>query len=98
MGSTWAMTASSVLLAVTMLLVILLFLFLGGLLHLFAFQKGAQWQNVVINGNEVSRLFLNGKDITADKLFPAMALKFTTTSLPLITTPMCRKTGVSRTA
>jgi len=63
-------------LAVTMLLVILLFLFLGGLLHLFAFQKGAHWQNVVINGSEVSRLFLDGKDITADKLFPAMALNY----------------------
>src|SRR4029079_17331739 len=51
-------------------------LFLGGLLHLFAFQKGAQWENVVINGSEVSRLFLDGKDITGDRLFTGMAMHY----------------------
>ncbi|WP_430900760.1 MULTISPECIES: sodium:solute symporter [unclassified Paraflavitalea] len=56
--------------------VILLFLFLGGLLHLYAFQQGAQWQTIVENGKEVTKLMLNGVDVTADKLFPAIAIGY----------------------
>lgn len=61
-------------LGVILLAVILLFLFLGGLLHLYAFQIGAEWQVQSVNGKEVTRLMLNGRDITADKLFPALAI------------------------
>lgn len=49
-----------------MLVVILLFLFLGGIMHLYAFNLGAVWQE--------GKLVLNGTDITNDKLFPALAL------------------------
>lgn len=63
-------------LGVIMLVVILLFLFLGGLLHIYAFQQGAAWQTDVINGKEVTRLILDGKDLTADKLFPGIALNY----------------------
>jgi SSS family transporter len=55
-------------LGVTMLVVILLFLFLGGIMHLYAFEKGATW--------EAGKLMLEGKDITNDKLFPALALQY----------------------
>jgi Na+/proline symporter len=48
-----------------MLVVILLFLFLGGLY--------AESQGAVL---ESGKLMLNGKDVTADKLFPAMALNY----------------------
>jgi SSS family transporter len=51
-----------------MLVVILLFLFLGGIMHLYAFEKGATWQN--------GKLILDGLDITNDKLFPTLALQY----------------------
>ena len=56
--------------------VIMLFLFLGGLLHLFAFSKGAAFTDIAQNGITVKKLMLHGKDITADKLFPAMAMNY----------------------
>jgi Na+/proline symporter len=60
--------------AFVMLGVILLFLFLGALLHLYAFNLGAAYQTITENGKEVTKLMLDGKDIGADKLFPTMAL------------------------
>jgi Na+/proline symporter len=63
-------------LAVIMLGVILLFLFLGGLLYLFAESKGAALVNVMENGKEVSKFMLDGVEVGADKLFPAMALHY----------------------
>ena len=59
-----------------MLGVILLFLFLGGLLHLYAMQQGAQFQTITENGKEVTKFMLNGKDLTADKLFPGIAIHY----------------------
>src|SRR5574343_874832 len=59
-----------------MLVVILLFLFLGGLLHVYAFKQGAVWQTVMENGKEVTRLMLDGRNITADKLFPGIAIHY----------------------
>lgn len=67
-----------------LLLVILLFLFLGGLLHLYAFQQGAQWQSLTENGKTVTRLIIDGKDVTADKLFPAMAIGYMPTAFGII--------------
>jgi Na+/proline symporter len=63
-------------LAFTMLGVILLFLFLGGLLYLFAESKGASMQDVMVNGAMVKQYLLNGVDVGADNLFPAMALHY----------------------
>lgn len=63
-------------LGVVMLVVVLLFLFLGGLLHLYAMQQGAQWQVITENGKEVTKLILNGQDITSDKLFPGIAINY----------------------
>jgi SSS family transporter len=63
-------------LATIMLVVILLFLFLGGLLHLYAFEKGASWQQVMVDGKQTTRLMLEGRDLTADKLFPGIALNY----------------------
>ncbi|MFM2146512.1 MAG: hypothetical protein RL732_1348, partial [Bacteroidota bacterium] len=56
--------------------VILLFLFLGGLLHLYALQQGAHWQTIEVNGKAVTQLIMKGKDITADRLFPALAIQY----------------------
>ncbi len=62
--------------AFVMLGVILMFLFLGALLHLYAFNLGATYQTIIENGKEASKLMLDGKDIGADKLFPSMALGY----------------------
>ncbi len=62
-------------LGVIMLVVILLFLFLGGIMHLYAFDLGAEWVKITEGGKEVDKLFLNGEDITNDKLFPTLALQ-----------------------
>ena len=62
-------------LSVIMLFVILLFLVLGGLLYMYAENLGAGYVTTVENGKEVTRLMLEGKNATADKLFPVLALE-----------------------
>ncbi|MFN8265101.1 MAG: sodium:solute symporter [Chitinophagaceae bacterium] len=59
-----------------MLIVISLFLVLGGLLHLYAESLGAQMVTVTENGKSISRFMLEGKDATSDKLFPLLALQY----------------------
>ncbi len=61
-------------LSVIMLFVILLFLVLGGLLYLYADSLGATTVTTMENGKEVTRLMLDGKNATGDKLFPVIAL------------------------
>jgi len=70
--------------AVTLLFVNLAFLFLGGLLYLFAMENGAQYDTIVniINGQEtVSNVFGfkdaagNINNIMGDDLFPALSLQ-----------------------
>src|SRR5690606_32705900 len=70
--------------AVTLLFVNLAFLFLGGLLYLFAMENGAQYNTIVniINGQEtVSNVFGfkdaagNINNIMGDDLFPALSLQ-----------------------
>lgn len=70
--------------AVTLLFVNLAFLFLGGLLYLFAMENGAQYGTIVniINGQEtVSNVFGfkdaagNINNIMGDDLFPALSLQ-----------------------
>lgn len=62
-------------LSVIMLFVILLFLVLGGLLYMYAESLGAAYTTTVENGKEVTRFMLDGKNATADKLFPLLALE-----------------------
>lgn len=62
-------------LSVIMLFVILLFLVLGGLLYMYAESLGASYVTSVEGGKEITRLMLNGENVTADKLFPAVALQ-----------------------
>lgn len=58
----------------TMFAVILLFLFLGGLLYLYAYQLGGQNVTSVVDGKEVTRFMIGNENATADKLFPVVAL------------------------
>lgn len=68
----------------TLLVVNLAFLFLGGLLYLFAMQNGAEYSHIteIVNGKEnVTNLFGfkdaagNVKNIMGDDLFPALSLQ-----------------------
>jgi len=62
-------------LSVIMLFVILLFLVLGGLLFTYAESLGAHYVTTIEGGKEVTRFMLEGKDASADKLFPIIALE-----------------------
>jgi Na+/proline symporter len=61
-------------LAVIMVGVILLFLFLGGLLYLYANSKGAQYVQVMENGKQVTKYLLLDKNVLGDSLFPQLAI------------------------
>lgn len=63
-------------LAVTMLGVILLFLFLGGLLYLFAESRGAHMHQIMEQGKQVEAFAIGDMNVQKDHLFPAMALNF----------------------
>lgn len=59
-----------------MVLVNFLFLLLGGLLYLYAMNKGAVFQNVVADGKPVTQFIMDGKNITGDDLFPSLAMYY----------------------
>jgi Na+/proline symporter len=59
-----------------MLVVISLFLVLGGLLHLYAENLGGHLATVTENEKEITRYMIETNDATADKLFPVVALKY----------------------
>ncbi|MBP6624553.1 MAG: sodium:solute symporter [Chitinophagaceae bacterium] len=63
-------------LAITMLGVILLFLFLGGLLYLFAESNGASMHAIMEGGKEIQAFAINQTNVGKDNLFPAMALNY----------------------
>jgi Na+/proline symporter len=62
-------------------LVVLLFLFLGGLLYVYALNSGGHYETVMENGTKVTRFMLDGKNVLGDALFPEIALK---TGVPAI--------------
>jgi Na+/proline symporter len=63
-------------LAVTMLGVILLFLFLGGLLYLFAESNGATMHMITEKGKLIEAFAIGETNVGKDNLFPAMALHY----------------------
>ncbi len=60
--------------SITLVFVNLLFLLLGGLLYLYAFNSGAEFTTQIINNEKVWGLFHNNLNITGDNLFPSIAL------------------------
>lgn len=63
-------------LSLILTVVILLFLVLGGLLFMYSEKLGASYVTVAENGKEITRYMLEGKDASADKLFPVIALNY----------------------
>lgn len=51
-----------------------LFLLLGGLLYMYALDKGAEYQQAMVNGAQKWQLVTENKNIIGDSLFPTLAL------------------------
>ena len=60
--------------SITLVFVNLLFLLLGGLLYIYAFNSGADFTTQIVNDEKVWGLFHNNLNITGDNLFPSIAL------------------------
>ena len=60
--------------SVILVFVNLLFLLLGGLLYIYAFNSGASFTTKIIENKEVFGLFHDNLNITGDSLFPSIAL------------------------
>lgn len=57
-------------------IVVFIFLLLGGLLYLFAINKGGAFSQQVIEGVTKNEFLLQGKDILGDKIFPQIAFNY----------------------
>ncbi|MEO6488884.1 MAG: sodium:solute symporter [Ferruginibacter sp.] len=60
--------------SVILVFVNLLFLLLGGLLYLYAFENGAAFSSTVVDNKESFGLFHHNLNLTGDNLFPSIAL------------------------
>jgi Na+/proline symporter len=61
-------------LGVILMVVIILFLFLGGVLYLYASANGGHYAQVTEGGKQITRFMIGQTDATGDKLFPVIAL------------------------
>lgn len=57
-------------------IVVFIFLVLGGLLYLYAINKGASFQQVLVGGKPQTQFILDGKNIIGDNLFPQIAFSY----------------------
>jgi Na+/proline symporter len=56
--------------------VVFIFLVLGGLLYLFAINKGGAFEQVLVNGKQQMHFMLDGKNIIGDNIFPEIAFNY----------------------
>ncbi len=71
-------------LSVILVLVNLLFLLLGGLLYLYAYNSGASFVHNAGDAANATAFLHNGADITGDRLFPSVALGLVNSMPPVI--------------
>ncbi len=57
------------------MIVVFIFLFLGGLLYLYAQQHGGQFVEVIKEGMPVKQFMFNNENILGDAIFPTIAIK-----------------------
>ncbi len=57
-------------------LVVFIFLSLGGLLYLYAASKGGVFQHIMVNGKDQLQFILDGKNIIGDDIFPILAFHY----------------------
>ncbi len=58
------------------MVVVFIFLSLGGLLYLYGMSKGGSFQHVMVDGKDTFQFLLDGKNIIGDDLFPILAFKY----------------------
>ncbi len=58
------------------MIVVFIFLSLGGLLYLYGMSKGGVFQHVVVNGKDQLQFLLDGKNIIGDDIFPVLAFHY----------------------
>ncbi len=71
-------------LAFIMLVVIGMFLYMGGLLYLFGQAHGGQFAEVMKNGIPAKEFLLDGKHIIGDKIFPELAVNYMPPALSVV--------------
>ncbi len=70
--------------SVILVLVNLLFLLLGGLLYLYAYNSGASFSSAIAGDASTWGLYKNGLNLTGDNLFPSVALGLLQSMPPII--------------
>lgn len=63
-------------LSILQAMVVFIFLVLGGLLYLFAINKGGVFHQIMVNGKEQTQFLLDGKNIIGDNIFPQIAFHY----------------------
>ena len=58
------------------MVVVFIFLSLGGLLYVYGASKGGVFQHVMVNGKDQLQFVLDGKNIIGDDIFPVLAFKY----------------------
>lgn len=71
-------------LAFIMLLVIGLFLYMGGLLYLYGQAEGGQFTQIMKDGNLMKAFMLDGKNVMGDSIFPQLAVHHMPPALSII--------------
>lgn len=63
-------------LSILQAVVVFIFLVLGGLLYLFAINKGGEFQQIMVNGKSQMQFLLDNKNILGDNIFPQIAFNY----------------------
>ncbi len=63
-------------LSILQAVVVFIFLVLGGLLYLFAIDKGGAFEQVTVNGKPQMQFLLDNKNILGDNIFPQIAFNY----------------------
>ena len=58
------------------MVVVFIFLSLGGLLYLYGMSKGGEFQHTMVNGKDQLQFILDGRNIIGDDIFPILAFKY----------------------
>jgi Na+/proline symporter len=58
------------------MVVVFIFLSLGGLLYLYGISKGGVFQTIVVDGKSQLQFILDGKNIMGDSIFPVLAFHY----------------------
>jgi len=63
-------------LSVLQMVVVFIFLSLGGLLYMYGASKGGSFQHILVNGKDQLQFVLDGKNIIGDDIFPVLAFHY----------------------